>query len=245
MSSFPKKSRIISIALVIIAIAISSSCVMQQGITLQANNSGWSTTDLIVDDFFIAVLEDFAPFSPEKKQKTIMEESVDDFVRMLYEMNSASNISVIRTGENGFFIDFDFTSLQQFLLEMNKQQPQSILTFRQAGNRTTMTFNLDMKNYPQLAKMIPFLADPNFETFGPLYNEGMSPEDYLDMISYILGEEGPDAIMESVISMRFTTPAAIVSHQGGKKLGINTVQFDMPLIDILLLAKPITFNVTW
>jgi len=65
------------------------------------------------------------------------------------------------------------------------------------------------------------------------------------MISYILGEEGPDAIMQSVISIRIATPTSVISQEGGTKTGTNTVRFDIPLIDILLLAKPITFSATW
>lgn len=229
----------------LVLLVFTSGCVMQQGISMNTNNSGWATTDLMVDDFFIAVLDDFATFTPEGADTSIMDASVKDFLKMLETKPSASNITLVKTGENSYFFDFDFTSLPQFLLEMNKLEPQSILTVAPAGRNTSLNFYLDLKNYPELAKMVPFLADPNFETFGPLYNEGLSAADYLDMISYILGEEGPEAIMQSVISIRITAPRSVISQQGGTKTGINTVRFDIPLIDILLLAKPITFSATW
>jgi hypothetical protein len=245
MNRFTKSSMIYPVILIVGILLFSSGCVMQQGISMNPNNSGWATTDLMVDDFFIAVLDDFAPFTPEGENTSIMDASVEDFLELLETKSSASNITMVKTGETSYFFDFDFTSLQQFLLEMNKLEPQSILTVAPSGKNTSMKFYLDLKNYPQLAKMIPFLSDPNFETFGPLYNEGLSAADYLDMISYILGEEGPDAIMESVISIRITTPTNLISHQGGTKIGVNSVRFDIPLIDILLLAKPISFSATW
>jgi hypothetical protein len=245
MNRFKPSSLLLSAISLLILLVFTSGCVMQQGISMNANNSGWATTDLVVDDFFIAVLDDFASFTPGSKKTSIMDASVNDFLKMLETKPSASNITLVKTGENSYFFDFDFTSLPQFLLEMNKMERQSILTVAPSGKNTVMKFYLDLKNYPELAKMVPFLADPNFETFGPLYNEGLSAADYLDMISYILGEEGPDAIMQSVISIRIATPTSVISQQGGTKTGTNTVRFDIPLIDILLLAKPITFSATW
>ena len=245
MNRFKNSSLLLTALSIMLMLVFTSGCVMQQGISMNANNSGWATTDLVVDDFFIAVLDDFATFTPEGPQTSIMDASVEDFLEMLQTKPSASNITLVKTGESSYFFDFDFTSLHQFLLEMNNLEPQSILTVGPEGKNTAMKFYLDLKNYPELAKMIPFLADPNFETFGPLYNEGLSAADYLDMISYILGEEGPDAIMQSVISIRITTPTSVISQVGGTKTGANSVRFDIPLIDILLLAKPISFSAIW
>jgi hypothetical protein len=76
-----------------------------------------------------------------------------------------------------------------------------------------MTFYLDLENYPQLTKVIPFLADKNFEPFGPTYNQGISAEDYLEMISFMLGDEGPDAITSSSIVLDLQTPGDITAGQ--------------------------------
>ncbi len=104
---------------------------------------------------------------------------------------------------------------------------------------------LDLDNYPELERIVPFMADENFETFGPRYNVGMSEDEYLEMIMYILGEEGPPAIEESVISLRLNTPGKILASEGGTKESSNTIRFDIPLIDILLLAEPVSFYAEW
>jgi len=218
---------------------------MQQGLSMSQNRSGWATTDLYTYDFFLDVLEDFEPFTPEKKEQSIMDASIEDFVQQLHQTASASNISSMKIGDNGYFIDFTFSSLEQLLTDLNKREPQTIITIRNTGKQTTLTIYLDIINYPQLTRIIPFLADPNFETFGPLYNEGMSEEEYLDMISYILGEDGPPAINDSVISLRVTAPSVIKKQKNGVLESSNSIRFDIPLIDFLLLAKPITFSATW
>ena len=236
--------RVLLLALVA-TMALFSSCVMQQGLSMSNTRAGWATTDLYVYDFFLTVLEDFEPFTPEERDVSIMDASVNDFVDQLHTTRSAANIASAKIGSNGYFIDFTFSSLEDLLKDLNRREPQSIISVRTVGKDTTLKFYLDLDNYPQLTRIIPFLADPNFETFGPLYNEGMSEEEYLDMISYILGEEGPPSINDSVISLRLTTPSRITAQNGGVFESSNSIRFDIPLIDFLLLAEPIEFSATW
>ena len=239
--NFNKKIVALSISLLVLL----SSCVMQQGITMSTGQNGWATTDLSVSDFFVTVLEDFKPFNEDVNPKPILETSVDDFMVELDKAASTSESSVLKLNENTYFIDFTFSSLTELLKDLNNREDQSLLTIEKKGDIQTLTFYLDLQNYPELTKIVPFLADENFETFGPLYNEGMSDVEYYEMISYILGEEGPDAIKNSVISLRLTAPKNIISQKGGILEGKNVVRFDIPLIDILLLSAPITFYASW
>ncbi len=218
---------------------------LYQGLNVSSTKAGWATTDLTAYDFFIDVLEDFRPFTSEEEPRPMLDTFIDDFVNQLYTTNSASNISAMKIGEGGYFIDFTFSSLEQLLDDLNARQKQSIVKIEEHGRETTLKIYLDLDNYPQLEKIIPFLADPNFETFGPRYNEGMSDAEYLEMIDYILGEEGPGAIEESLIALRINTPKNILSHSGGTKESSSSIRFEIPLIDFLLLAHPIEFSVTW
>ena len=241
-----KRSSLIIAAVVTMAIVLGTSgCVMGQTIALNADNSGIAATDLVVDEFFIAVLEDFQAFEPERKDQTIMDASVESFNKGMAAKQSVSQVKSAKLGPTSYVVSFSFSDLNRFMLEMNEMKSQSLLNVTAAGNRTTFSISLNMQTYPQLTKLIPFLADPNFETFGPLYNEGMSEADYLDMISYILGEEGPPAITQSTIILLLEVPRPIISVNGGTLLGTRTARLEIPLIDFLLLAKPIEFNVTW
>ena len=222
-----------------------SGCVMQQGISLTSTQSGWATTDLSVYDFFVNVLEDFEPFDPELEEKPILETSVENFVVELDAAESTEFVDAIQINDTNYFIDFTFSSLQELLKDLNDREEQSLLTITRNGTRTRMTFYLDLDNYPELERIVPFMADENFETFGPRYNVGMSEAEYLEMIMYILGEEGPPAIEESVISLRLNTPGKILASEGGVRESSNTIRFDIPLIDILLLAEPISFYAEW
>ncbi len=218
---------------------------MQQGISLSRGGSGWATTDLSVTPFFATVLEDFQPFSEEENPKPLLDSSIENFTKELSKASSTSYISSLKLNDYTYFIDFTFSSLTQLLKDLNNREEQSIVTIKRTGNRERLDFFLDINNYPELTRIVPFLADENFETFGPLYNEGMSEDEYYEMISYILDEKGPQEIRESIISLQLTTPSTIISQEGGIIEGNNVIRFDIPLIDILLLSEPITFYAVW
>jgi hypothetical protein len=65
------------------------------------------------------------------------------------------------------------------------------------------------------------------------------------MMRYILSEDGPPAIKNSLITLRFKTPSPIKSNINGTVLDATTFEYSFPLIDFLLLATPLTFSVTW
>ncbi|MDY0243764.1 MAG: hypothetical protein RBQ89_02995, partial [Sphaerochaeta sp.] len=134
-----------------------------------------------------------------------------------------------------------FTDLMRLVTDLGAGENQSLLDI----NGNSMTFFLSMDNYEQLVPVIPFLADENFEAFGPVYNQGLNEADYLEMISFMLGEEGPPAIERSVITLRVNTPKEITSFSNGRKVSASVYEFSFPLIDFLLLAEPITFTVRW
>ena len=108
------------------------------------------------------------------------------------------------------------------------------------NGKTHVEISINMGNYEQLTKMIPFLADPNFEVYGPLYNNDLTEEEYLEMVSFILGEQCPDSIAASSIKIQVVAPKAISDHNG-KLRNSKTVEFSFPLIDFLLLHHSIDF----
>lgn len=234
------KSIYILIATSIVALTL-SSCVVTEDLTIDNSNGGTSTTAIQVEDFFIDVLEDFSDFSTNNSSKPIMDQSMEAFEKQLKNTSTTSDVVLQKTGNNSYIISYDYSSLKTLLSDLGAEKDQDVLTLK----NNKLNFYLDINNYSNLTSAIPFLTDPNFEPFGPTYNEGLSQADYLEMISFMLGEEGPGAIEKSEITLRFKTPAPIKSYTGGKKISSNVFEFSFPLIDFLLLAKPLSFEINW
>ena len=238
-----------SFMLVVLAtsLALLCSCVVSEKLTLNSSLSagkpvdGKSHVDLSVDDFFVGVVEDLSNWSETDNNDPIIDVAVRDFVTNLQSSKTTGNIRFIETGHNTYMGDFTFSDFKGLLIDLSKDvSNQSIVTLSEKDGRTHVEININMDNFEQLTKIIPFLGDPNFEVYGPLYNNDLTKEEYLEMVSFILGEQCPDSIAKSSVKIQVVAPKAIVSHNG-KTRNTKTVEFSFPLIDFLLLHDPIRF----
>ena len=236
-----KQTHMLLFFLSILLLFSASSCVVTEQLSFKGSGYNSSEFNFTVEDFFIAVLEDFSEFVPEKEESSLIDSAINDFDRALKYSSTTNNVTMQKLTNNAYKGQFNCMDLDTLFSDLGAGNNQNLLK----QNNDTLTFTLSMDNYNQLVPVIPFLADENFEAFGPVYNQGLSESDYLEMISFMLGEEGPPAIEQSTITLRIATPKPITSFTNGKKIGPSLYEFSFPLIDFLLLAKPISFSVSW
>jgi len=226
---------------VLASLLLLGSCTITENISFKQTGYHISAFDFTVEDFFLAVLKDFSEFAPEDKDISQMDKAIGDFEQALQYSPTTKNVELHKLDEHSYEGVFEFSDLQRLVTDLGAGENQSLLDI----SEHSLTFFLSLDNYEQLVPVIPFLADKNFEAFGPVYNQGLSAADYLEMISFMLGEEGPPAIERSVITLRVNTPKEITSFSNGRKVSPRVYEFSFPLIDFLLLAEPITFTVRW
>ena len=217
-----------------------TSCQVTENIKL-SDEVNTSSGEIEIYDFFIAVIDDFSEFlDSSSSSESIMDSAVRDFANGLSSNENNSNVLYTIEEGNRYTLSFDFDDITEALSALGGSG-FSVLK----GDENSLSFYLDINNYAQLKEMIPFLSDPNFEVYGPEYNQGMSEADYLDMIFYLLGEEAPEALQTSLVTINVTLPGEIISAEGVTVTGANSFTYAFPLIDFLLLAEPMSFSVTW
>ena len=242
-----RKQFIVILLAGLFCILLLSSCVVAEKLTLTGDYTqvkavpGKNHVDLSVDDFFVGIVEDLSDWENTGNNDPIIDVAIQDFVKNLEASSVTSSIRFLETGHNTYMGDFSFTDFRQLLIDLsNGQSDQSVVTMTEKNGKTHVEISINMGNYEQLTKMIPFLADPNFEVYGPLYNNDLTEEEYLEMVSFILGEQCPDSIAASSIKIQVVAPKAISDHNG-KLRNSKTVEFSFPLIDFLLLHHSIDF----
>lgn len=223
---------------IIASLMLLSGCQVTEDLSI-SGNGGQSTTDIHVEQFFIDVLNDFAEFLPED-DSSIMESAIDSYASALDRAEATGGVSWEDLGDNRYTVSFDFTSLDDLLEEMGAEG-QSLF----ALTDSSMSFYLDIDSYAELKELVPFLADPNFEVYGPEYNQGMSEADYLDMIYFLLGEDGPDAVSNGTVEIRISVPGTITETSGCEAVSDSAAIFRFPLISFLLLNDPLSFSISW
>ena len=220
-----------------------SSCRVSEKLTLTSEQTleGRNHIDLSVSDYFVSVIEDLSNWESSGESDPIIDVAMDEFVQNLEKSDTTSNIRFRKAGVNTYMGDFSFNDFQSLVVDLsNGNADQSIVTTTKNGDATHVSIRIGMDNYEDLTKMVPFLANPNFEVYGPLYNHDLTEENYLEMMGFILGEECPQEIMDSTIKIQVVAPKAVTAHDGTLK-NTKTVEFSFPLIDFLLLHEPIEF----
>jgi hypothetical protein len=79
---------------------------------------------------------------------------------------------------------------------------------------------------------------------GPQANDTITEAEYLEMIKFSLGDEGPALVKKSFIEMAIRPEGEIVSQTGGTQTN-GTVVFRIPLLRLLVLDKPLDYSVTF
>lgn len=238
------------LALILVTILSFSSCKVTEtlnfksNITSETTLTGNSHCDISVSDYFVSVVEDLSNWNESGNDDPILQVAVDDFVKNLEQSDSALSIRFLKTGINTYMGDFSFTDFSDLILDLSKEESCSLVTATEVDGKTQVKIHIGMGNYEELTKIVPFLADPNFEVYGPLYNHELTEENYLEMMSFILGEECPDEILNSKVTIQVVAPKEITSCNGTLK-NSKTAVFSFPLIDFLLLHEPIEFELEY
>lgn len=228
-----------AISIILLSILL-SSCTVTEDLTVNKGTSGTIGSTIDVQQYFVDVLTDFAQFLPENNE-SIMDSAISTFASQLESADGASEVVFVKTGENSYSGSFSFSDFEALANELAGGESQTIIN-QSAGK---LSFHVDINNYEELERIVPFLADPNIEVFLANYNIGYSEEDYLDMIVFSLGEEAPESLQNSLITINGSVPGSITRISGARKTGNSTFSFSFPLIDFLLLSEPLAFEVEW
>lgn len=231
--------KVITTALILLLLL--TSCVVTESITASTGYSGSSKTDLTVDPFFLSVLEDFSSFT-SGDGSSIMDDAMVGFASSVNSSSSSSSVSLLSDGEGKkYVISFDYSSLEKLLRDLNNGKSNTLFTI----TSSSLSFKLTIDNYGELKNVIPFLSDENFEVYGPEYSNGMTEEEYTDMITFLLGDESPEALENSSVTISITVPGTITSVEGAVKTGSSSAVYTFPVIDFLLLNEPLSFSISW
>ena len=235
---------ILAVILLLCSCKVTETLNFKSSITEDDALNGTSHIDLSVTDYFVSVLEDLSNWDQTGNNDPILEVAVDEFVENLEESDTTSSVKFIKTGNNTYMGDFAYSDFNELVIDLSNNPDCSLVTATEKDGKTHVEIHIGMDNYEELTEVIPFLANPNFEVYGPLYNHDLTEENYLEMMGFILGEECPDEILNSKVKIQVLAPKEITSHNG-TLLKSNIVVFSFPLIDFLLLHEPIDFELEY
>jgi len=123
---------------------------------------------------------------------------------------------------------------------------ERFVKFEQGKNGGKCVFYIDLENGPVFLNLIsPEIAAYLNVLMAPIATgEEMTKTEYLALVSSIFSKAVSDEIASSRINISIGFPGQVTSAAGGTVKGSLAV-FEIPLLDILVLETPLTYEVNW
>ena len=123
---------------------------------------------------------------------------------------------------------------------------RGFIEFAQSGTGGRCTLNISRENGPAIIELLsPQIADFLNALMAPLATgENISKTEYLELVASFYNRAVSDEIAGSRIRAFIDFPGAVTSVSGGTFSG-RRVNFDIPLLDLLVLETPLIYEVNW
>jgi hypothetical protein len=230
---------------VALAILLTVSCTVNQTISIHGDGSGTLFMHAEVTKLFRDYLGSLAEVSG--KPGLMTGGKVFDAATMKKDFEARPGITVkkvVTPTPESVDIDLAYTSLRDVFSGDEKLSSAGALTYTEAEGRKTVRLHLDRTNYTQLSALFPLLNDPTVSSLAPQVNDTITDQEYLEMIRFSLGDDGPGLVKKSFITLTIDPDGDIVSQTGGTLSG-GAVVFRIPLLRLLVLDKPLDYSVTF
>ncbi len=227
-------------------ILLFSSCSVNESIYLKKDGSGTFNSTVVMKKIFVEYLKNLAEVTGDKEK--ITDNKVFDIPEIKKSLATRQGIklkSISTPKPDTLKLSVKFNNIEETLGSNEDISSTGIISFKKEGKRKKLKFHLNKKNFKQLTKAFPALSNPLIESMGPQEDTTTTEADYLDMMKFALGENGPKAIKSSYIKVTVECEGKIISQRGGKVTHANTVVFKIPLIKMLLLNEPLEYSLTF
>jgi hypothetical protein len=230
-----------------ISVFLLGSCTMKNEVLLEKDGSGELSFEL-----------DMAPYLGEviEQVQTLMDGDVPETGESFFDLPAiregfASNedvelINLESPHELSLRGSFSFDTVESMLQKIDEGSAgEKMITFSRSGGVSRMDLVLNRETVNALLDENEAFDNPLIQSFGPASTEGMSRSDYLDMMEFAMGEESRMGISDSRLSVIVRTAGTITGQKGGSLTGDDSVRFDIPLLDLLMLEKELRYSLSY
>ncbi|MGL1894589.1 MAG: hypothetical protein OCD02_23390 [Spirochaetaceae bacterium] len=172
---------------------------------------------------------------------------VDQMKKDLEKEDSINSVYITSNNKDTYNGQFKVDNINDLFNDTTKAIPKELQIFTLSENNglKTLKIQISLANYKYLKKTLPMLQDSTIDMIGPDSNQDLTKEEYLDMTSFTLGDNGPSDIITSFVDVKISVDGSILDIEGGEIIKSNLAAFNIPLIDLILLQKTYTYSLTY
>lgn len=232
-----------ALSVTLIVLWLLSSCSVSQQLIIRTDGSGQTTIALDLNPELASYVQELAALTGA----TLPETGLIDLEPIHESLKKQPGVTVIRMeapDEYRVEVEFSFEDAEEIFRSASPIWEAGVVTFEELEDGASLRLYLDINNYKQLSALFPLLDTPVIRAIGPEENANITAEDYLSMMSFVLGPAGPPAISESMIILEIIVDSELISQSGGR-VENNVLIYEVALLDLLLLHEPIDLLVVF
>jgi hypothetical protein len=119
-----------------------------------------------------------------------------------------------------------------------------LVSLSSAGGRRRLTIRLDAAGYAAIKPLIPGGDNQLLEVLGPQPDNPYTEAEYDEVLAFTVGDDAPKWARASGIDATVRVPGRIVAVSGGRVEG-GAARFAIPLLDVLLLRRPLVYTIEY
>lgn len=236
------------LSMAVLLTIVFSACTMKQEIYIDQAGTGSVSIDVNLADYLTEVISQVQvlvdPENPRPADAPFfdIEAISDDFAR-----REGVHLNTIESpSDSSLSGSFDFDDVNALYQKVDRDSAESrLINLDTSGEIKEFKVNITRETIRALLEENPSMNNPLVVNFGPTANEGVSENDYLDMMGFALGAESRQGIIDSNLSLSVVVDGSIVDQQGGVLINESTVEFDIPLLPVLLLNSPLEYSLRY
>ena len=166
----------------------------------------------------------------------------DTISRSLAAASGIKSASFKNTGPEALEGTISISNVGDFLLS----EKDMFITYSDGANSSSITIVMDRDSAPLLiSRLSPEVGEYLSALMAPVaLGEYMPASEYLSLVAMVYGRPLADEIAAARIRASIEFPRQVTSVTGGSSSG-RRAEFDVPLLDILVLERPLQYEVKW
>ena len=156
------------------------------------------------------------------------------------------SVSLENTGPAALDGLISVSNVGDFLATAGSENRFVTYTEGQAAGSSSVVISLDKKIAPQIISRLSPEAEGYLSALmaPAVLGEDMAEQEYLGLLTMVYGRAMADEVAAARILASIEFPRPVTSVQGGNAAG-RRAEFEVPLLDILVLERPLRYEVKW
>ena len=224
-----------------------AGCTVNQHLTLRVDRSGDAQIAVTLEQVFVDYLDTLSEATGETDMAPESVFDTEEVKRSIGDRRGVTVTHIATPAPEALEVSLAFDDLKAMLAHsapVPGPAASPLITFTGSGP-STLRVHLDRNNYRELTNLFPILDHPLLVSLGPQKDLEVTDAEYLEMMGFVLGDDGPPAIEDSVVTVRVVVDGTITEHDGGELQDDGSLLITIPLIRVLVLDRPLDYTIVF